>query len=371
MITINMLSSADKIKGQGVSSAYTEQVDLVKEGLKDTFDVKINSIERCDIMHYHTIDLNHYIGLPISRVNGVTVGYVHFLPETMEESLELPSIAKKNFYHYIISFYKNMDYLVTVNPCFINKLAEYNIDKNKITYIPNFVSEEKFFPFTPEQKRDARNKFGISIKKFVVLGVGQVQSRKGVNDFIEVAKSLPDIQFIWAGGFSFGLITDGYKQLKEVMDNPPDNVKFLGIINRDEMNELYNISDIMFLPSYSELFPMTILEAMNCKVPILLRDLDIYPDILFNFYLKGKTNDEFKDIIQNLNTDEDLYKDCSNNSWEGHKFYSRDNVLKMWSDFYQKIYYINKMKKTKIKMNKKYNNKNFINKKIVKVFKMS
>ncbi|WP_367301730.1 hypothetical protein [Listeria fleischmannii] len=60
-----------------------------------------------------------------------------------------------------------------------------------------------------------RKKYQIPLDKFVVLGVGQVQHRKGVLDFIEVAKSLPDIQFVWAGGFSFGKITSGYEELKK------------------------------------------------------------------------------------------------------------------------------------------------------------
>ena len=37
MITINMLSRADSVKGQGVLSAYQEQVKLVKEELADEF----------------------------------------------------------------------------------------------------------------------------------------------------------------------------------------------------------------------------------------------------------------------------------------------------------------------------------------------
>lgn len=37
--TINMISQATSVKGQGVGSAYMEQVRLVKEGLSDKFEV--------------------------------------------------------------------------------------------------------------------------------------------------------------------------------------------------------------------------------------------------------------------------------------------------------------------------------------------
>ena len=54
-ISINMLSSADKVAGQGVGSAYLEQVKLVKEGAGDLFDVYINSRKTCDIVHCHQL----------------------------------------------------------------------------------------------------------------------------------------------------------------------------------------------------------------------------------------------------------------------------------------------------------------------------
>ena len=38
-ISINMLSSADKVAGQGVGSAYLEQVSLVRDGASDLFDI--------------------------------------------------------------------------------------------------------------------------------------------------------------------------------------------------------------------------------------------------------------------------------------------------------------------------------------------
>ena len=49
-----------------------------------------------------------------------------------------------------------------------------------------------------------KDEFKIPKDKFIVLGVGQTQTRKGVIDFAKVAKDNPNIYFVWAGGFSFG-----------------------------------------------------------------------------------------------------------------------------------------------------------------------
>jgi len=337
MPTINMLSSADKFKGQGVGSAYLEQVNLVQNGLDKEYKVVINKKAITEIMHYHTIDLKHYLSVPFAKRKGITVGYVHFLPETIEGSIKLPKLIKEIFYKYIISFYNKMDYLVTVNPNFIPKLEAYNIDRKKITYIPNFVSTEKFYKLSIENKLIAKEKLKIPKDAFVVLGVGQVQTRKGVIDFINIAKKLPDIQFVWAGGFSFGNITDGYKELKNQMDNAPENILFTGIVERDLMNDIYNVSDVLFMPSYNELFPMSILEAMNTHTPILLRDLELYEDILFDYYLKEHDNDGFIRAIQKLKNDLDYYNQAKEKAIRGHNFYSRESVLSMWRDFYNKV----------------------------------
>lgn len=335
---INMLSSAHKVKGQGVLSAYIEQVNLVREGLKDNYKVMINRLMFCDIMHYHTIDLKFFLSIPFSKLMGITVAYVHFVPETLEESLKLPLLVKKIFYKYVIAFYKSVDHLVVVNPFFIEVLKKYKIDEHKITYIPNFVSEDNFYKYNKDRTNVLRKKYGIPEDRFVVLGVGQVQTRKGILDFIRVAEGLPKLQFIWAGGFSFGAITEGYEELKKVMENPPCNVKFLGIVERDKMNDIYNLADLMFLPSYSELFPMSVLEAMALKMPILLRNLDIYHDILFNCYLKGNNVEEFIHIINVIQNNRTLYGTWCEKSWKCHRYYSKEFVLNLWKQFYGNIY---------------------------------
>ena len=121
------------------------------------------------------------------------------------------------------------------------------------------------------------------------------------------------------------------------MENPPKNVKFLGIIPREEMNDMYNICDVLFVPSYNELFPMTILEAINSDTPLLLRDLKLYEDILFGKYLKGKNNREFVKLLKELKDDTKLYKKYAKNSKEISKFYSKEHVLEMWEEFYTGI----------------------------------
>lgn len=336
VIKLTMLSSAEKVKGQGVASAYRELVNLINERLQDKIEMSINQFHPTDITHYHTVDFHFFLSAFFKKKRGVRVGYVHFLPETMEGSLKLPGIARAVFYKYLISFYKKMDEIVVVNPSFIPKLEAYDIPASKIHYIPNFVSKKTFFS-DKDLGEDVRKKYQIPLDKFVVLGVGQVQHRKGVLDFIEVAKSLPDIQFVWAGGFSFGKITSGYEELKKIYDNPPENVKFIGIVDRSEMNGCFNMADLFFMPSYNELFPMAILEAMSAGVPVLLRDLELYQEILSGYYAKGNNNSDFISDITELKRNEEKYNELLEQAEKGAAFYSEDRLTEIWDEFYHNL----------------------------------
>ena len=334
-ITINMLSSADKVAGQGVGSAYLELIKLLREDAKDVFDVSINKGTKFDILHAHTVDPINYIKLKMTK--GVKVVYVHFLPTTLDGSIKLPKLFFKIFKWYVIKFYKLADHLVVVNPSFIKEMVENGLDKDKITYIPNFVSREQFYELDKKEKIAIRKQYGYTEKDFIVIGAGQVQTRKGVMDFVEVAKKMPDVKFVWAGGFSFGAITDGHEELKKVMDNPPKNVNFLGIVEREKMNDLFNMSNVYFAPSYNELFPMTILESTNCHVPLLLRDLELYEDILFKKYPKGNNNEDFIEELTKLKDNKKYYEEQIKNSTYISDFYTKEHVLEMWKDFYTGI----------------------------------
>lgn len=331
-----MLHITNQPEGQGVASATAEQINLLKEMTQDVFTIVENQKEDGDINHFHQIDPFMY--LRIKNSESISVMHVHFLPETLSGSIKVPKPIMDLFKMYFLDYYKSADYLVVVNPIFIEPLTSFGITRDRIKYIPNYVSQKTFFRQDQQIINETKVKYNIDPYKFVVLGVGQVQTRKGVLDFIEVAKDNPEIQFVWAGGFSFGAITDGYKELKEVVDNPPSNVLFTDIIPREDMNSIYNVADLLFMPSYNELFPMAILEASNAHRPMLLRDLELYEDILFNQYQKGSNNEEFSRLIRELSKREDLYQQAVSDSKSISEYYSKENVSNQWVEFYQTIY---------------------------------
>lgn len=339
MIRINMFSQADSVKGQGVGSAYDELITLLRRKMVDEYYVTVNKYGTSDLTHYHTINPTYYLNsfLP---ARGRKIGYVHFLPDTLEGSIKLPNPAKNVFYNYVVDFYKRMDEIVVVNPIFIKKLAEYGIDPENVKYIPNFVSKEEFYPQTQVVKNAFRNKLGIPLNKTVVFGDGQVQQRKGVNDFAKMAKANPDIEFIWAGGFSFGKITDGYDRYKQLVDNPPKNLRFTGIVDRSELVNYLNIADVFVLPSYDELFPMSVLEAFSCGTPVLLRDLDLYKAIIDGYYMKGKNFEEMNSQLQAAIKDPQKLKKYGDLALNASQEYSEDNLARIWSNFYGEQYEI-------------------------------
>ena len=337
MYTIRMHSKADMAKGHGVLSAYEEQVSLVKKYLGKDFKVKETGV--CDIHHFHTINPEYLFVAWSNKLYGrKNVGYVHFLPETLENSIKLPKRIQKLFYKYVLYFYKQMDELVTVNPYFVDILEnKYQISRERVTYIPNVVSTKKFYQMTLKEKEEARQYFQFPNDKFIVLCAGQLQRRKGIFDFVETAKRMPDVQFVWAGDFSFGKISQDYEDIKKILSDPPENVTFLGFVEREDMNLLYNACDLFFLPSYEELFPMTILEAMACKIPIVVRELELYKDILFDYVQYAESINGFEESIRKANADRKFYKYCSMCSELGSYRYGEEVVAQQWEAFYLQL----------------------------------
>lgn len=290
-ISVNMLSVADIVKGHGVETAYNELVHLLEKYGKNDLNIVKNKGEDYDVLHLHTVDPVGYIKQKMTK--STTLTSVHFLPNTLDGALKIPRVFSNIYAWWVKKIYLDSDYLVVVNPNYVDEISKLGVDKSKIFYIPNVVSNDSFYVISEKDKDRFRKKYGYKKDDFIVVSVGQLHKGKGVLDFVKIAKENPDIKFLWVGGFNFGNVMEGYDEIKEVYDNPPKNLRFSGIVDRKEVNILCNISDVFFLPSYYESFALVALEASHTEKPIILRKLDTYKNIYYDNVLYGKNNEEF------------------------------------------------------------------------------
>lgn len=339
-ISINMLSVADVVKGHGVETAYNELLNILnKYGSRD-LDVVVNKGLKSDILHLHTPDPVSFFKQRLTK--NTTLTYVHFLPNTLDGALKMPKAFLDIYAWWVKKIYLKSDYLVVVNPTYIDEMVKLGFNKDNIFYIPNIVSSDNFFTITEKVKKQYRKKYGYNDDDFIVISVGQLHKGKGVLDFIKLAKENPDIKFIWVGGFNFGSMMEGYKEIKEIYENPPANLRFTGVIERSEVNIFCNISDVFFLPSYYESFALVALEAANTEKPIILRNLDTYKDIYYDNVLYGSNNKEFIKHIRDLKDNKSLYKTYVNKTKNIKKLYDEKQIYNKWLNLYRTIYNKNK-----------------------------
>jgi 1,2-diacylglycerol-3-alpha-glucose alpha-1,2-galactosyltransferase len=73
----------------------------------------------------------------------------------------------------------------------------------------------------------------------------------------------------------------------KLMQTAPDNILFVGKLDRRKVVEYYHAADLFFFPSAHETFGMAIIEAAAAGLPLLLRDLSQYRKTFSGAYLEG------------------------------------------------------------------------------------
>lgn len=334
-IAVDVLAKRREAESQGVHTATQSLIGLLKSLGEQRYKIYVDrNHKRSDVLIATAVYPRFYLLLKKKRK---TVAMVHFLPETLDESIHLPKFLLDLYKRYVLSFYKRAKALVTVNPFFVEKLVDLGFERERVHAIPNYVSAETFHPLSVREKLSARKEFGIPDSAFVVMGCGQTQPRKGIQDFIAVAEDNPNMTFLWAGGFTFGRLTADYGPIKKMMSSPPPNVRFLGIVPNYRMNLLYNCADVFFMPSYDELFPMTLLEASNVNLPLLVRDLELYKPVLCGKALTGRDNIEFSTELKRLIKDPIYRAESAIKASELAEIYSAENVYSIWDDFLTQV----------------------------------
>ena len=307
-LRINLVSeSAFSVGGHGVDTAFREDMKLL-EGLPQ---VKLtrNNWRAADVQHAHTLGLLAVCQLLRARRRSAITA--HITPGCLRGSLIGDRHWERAFLRYAVMCYNLAGIVVAVNQDSAAELRNLGV-RRPIIVIPNSVDPDQIRSAVPA-RQEARQRHQIPANATVVLCVGQLQPRKGLETFIRCAATLPDVLFYWVGGQIFGPGTASYLSIKRIVSRPPHNVRFVGQLPRSAVFEYMSSANLFFLPSLHENCPLAALEAAAVGLPLLLRNLRQYSDLFGTACLYG--NDEtFPLLIRQCLSDETLSAELSERS---------------------------------------------------------
>lgn len=189
--------------------------------------------------------------LPFKFIFKFKVIYYNRIELNKSQLSKILIFCMNNFVDYLLSHSKNA----------ILNMKKYGITK-KALYLPNCVKINPKLLVKKSKKIDS-NTFEI------FLNAGRIVREKGYHTAIYAVNELKRRQYNVVLKLP-GIVTD-QDYFEELMlflsqNNLTETVKFCGWLD-EVQQEIFN-SDCMILPSYSEGFPRSIIEAMLLKVPI-------------------------------------------------------------------------------------------------------
>ena len=225
-----------------------------------------------DIVHINTV-------LPVSlwaarharRRGQKVVWYGHSTEKDFRNSFIGSNLLAPLFKQWLRLCYNQADLIITPTPYSAKELATYNL-RPPICPLSNGVDTQFFAP-NPASRSILREKYRLAQDKPVVISVGHYMQRKGILDFIELARKMPGVQFLWFGYTDPHLVPHN---VKAAMANAPDNLRFPGFLTQAELRTAYCGADAFVFCSYEETEGIVVLEALACATPTLVRDIPAY-----------------------------------------------------------------------------------------------
>jgi glycosyltransferase involved in cell wall biosynthesis len=233
--------------------------------------------ERYDIVHAHffmsglvAMELKSALGLPFV-VTFHALGLVRRLHQGVADEFPARRIAIER------DIIDNADAVVAECPDdHRNLVTLYSADPHKIAVIPCGFASEDFWPIAP---RFARRALGLSSDVPVLLSVGRLVPRKGVDNVIRALSVLVrrlgvPAELLVVGGNSDiadPAVTPEIGRLRAVAAEAgvADRVTFTGRRSRELLKLYYSAADAFVTTPWYEPFGMTPLEAMACGTPVV------------------------------------------------------------------------------------------------------
>ncbi len=156
----------------------------------------------------------------------------------------------------------------------------YDADPSKIEVIPSAVDIDAFRPIPKER---ARAELGLDSNQFIVVYVGRMLPRKGIDNLVAAfaelaARATVPLQLLVVGGETVDgdpMRTPEIRRLADIaaLHKVRDRVIFTGKRPQDRLQYYYSAADVAVTTPWYEPFGLTPLEAMACGVPVIGSDV--------------------------------------------------------------------------------------------------
>ena len=174
------------------------------------------------------------------------------------------------------------DIIISPSLYYINESRFLKKYEKKIRVIPNGVDTDHFK--IEYSKSECKKSLGLPEKSTVVLYLGALTPRKGPDVLIKsmqiVTEKDPTILLLICGT---GEMEYSLKNLVKSL-HLENNVKFCGFVDEKIKHVYYKAADVFCLPSTvsTEVFPLVLLEAAACGLPLIVSDLETFKCIVTN-----------------------------------------------------------------------------------------
>lgn len=145
--------------------------------------------------------------------------------------------------------------------------------------LPNGI-QEKDYNQLPD-KEVFRNKFSIETNKKIILFLGRIDAKKGIDlllpAFLQVSKIDKDATLVLVGP-DYGM--KNFVEKFMVENNLKERVILTGILKGKEKLEAFSAAQLFVLPSYSEGFSIAVMEALTCGLPVVVSPFTGFSEVI-------------------------------------------------------------------------------------------